>query len=115
VRCELSVDEEVELHEPYATAVFRIVQESLANVAKHAQASQVEVHIERTPTTVTLRVVDNGRGFSPGGPRKPNSLGLMGLRERAQLLNGSISIASQLGQGTRIAVQIPVHEAGATP
>jgi PAS domain S-box-containing protein len=113
VVCTLSVDEEVELHEPYATAVFRIVQEALVNVAKHAQASQVEVHIERTPTEVTLRVADNGRGFSTDGPRKPSSLGLMGLRERALLLKGSINIDSQPGQGTRIDVRIPVHEAGA--
>jgi PAS domain S-box-containing protein len=113
VACRLSVDEDVDLHEPYASAVFRIVQESLVNVAKHAQASQVEVHIERTPDAVLLRVTDNGRGFSPGRPRKPNSLGLMGLQERAQLLKGSISIDSQPGQGTRIDVRIPVREAGA--
>ncbi|UUZ63690.1 PAS domain S-box protein [Polaromonas sp. P1-6] len=113
VACTLSADEEVELHEPYATAVFRIVQESLANVAKHAQASQAEVKIDRTPDAVMLRVRDNGRGFSLAAPRKPNSLGLMGLRERAQLLKGSIDIDSQPGQGTQIDVRIPVREAGA--
>ncbi|UUZ76094.1 PAS domain-containing sensor histidine kinase [Polaromonas sp. P1(28)-13] len=113
VACTLSADEEVELHEPYATAVFRIVQESLANVAKHAQASQAEVKIERTPDAVMLRVRDNGLGFSLAAPRKPNSLGLMGLRERAHLLKGRIDIDSQPGQGTCIDVRIPVHEAGA--
>lgn len=114
VVCTLSADEELELQEPYATAVFRIVQESLANVAKHAQASQVEVKINRTPDAVMLRVRDNGRGFAVTAPRKPHSLGLMGLRERAQLLKGTIDIDSQLGQGTRIDVRIPVHEEGAT-
>lgn len=115
VACTLSVDDEVELHEPYATAVFRIVQESLANVAKHAEASRVEVKIERTPEAVTLHVADNGRGFSPAAPRSPNSLGLLGLRERAQLLKGAVTIDSQPGQGTRIDVRIPVQvqEAGA--
>ncbi|UUZ71978.1 PAS domain-containing sensor histidine kinase [Polaromonas sp. P1(28)-8] len=113
VACTLSVDDEVELHEPYATAVFRIVQESLANVAKHAEASRVEVKIERTVEAVTLRVADNGRGFSLAAPRNPNSLGLLGLRERAQLLKGAVTIDSQPGQGTRIDVRIPIREVGA--
>lgn len=115
VACLLDVEEDVELHEPYATAVFRIVQESLANVAKHADASKVEVSIERIPGAVVLQVRDNGRGFVPDAPRKPYSLGLMGLRERTQLLKGSIRIDSQPGQGTRIDVHIPVPETGAVP
>lgn len=114
VACILTVDEDVELHEPYATAVFRIVQESLANVAKHADASEVTVRIDRIPGSVVLQVRDNGRGFLTDTPRKPYSLGLMGLRERTQLLKGRISIDSQPGQGTRIDVRIPVAETGAT-
>ncbi len=113
VACTLSVDDEVELHEPYATAVFRIVQESLANVAKHAEASHVEVKIERTVEAVILHVADNGRGFSLAAPRNPNSLGLLGLRERAQLLKGVVTIDSQPGQGTRVDVRIPIREVGA--
>jgi PAS domain S-box-containing protein len=113
VACTLKVEEEVELHEPYATAVFRIVQEALANVAKHADASEVEVGIERVPGAVVLQVRDNGRGFVPDAPRKPYSLGLMGLRERTQLLKGNIRIDSRPGQGTRIHVHIPVTETGA--
>ncbi len=110
VACTLTVDEDVELHEPYATAVFRIVQESLANVAKHAAASEVHVRIDRVPGSVVLQVRDNGRGFLTNTPRKPYSLGLMGLRERTQLLKGNIHIDSQPGQGTRIDVRIPVAE-----
>ena len=115
VACALAVNEDVELHEPYATAVFRIVQESLANVAKHAQASRVEVQIDRTATGVMLRVTDNGRGFSPAAPRQPHSLGLMGLRERAQLLKGSMRIESHPGAGTHVHVQIPVLQAQVEP
>jgi PAS domain S-box-containing protein len=115
VACTLKMDEEVELHEPYATAVFRIAQESLANIAKHAGASEVEVCIERMPGAVVLQVRDNGRGFVPDAPRKPYSLGLMGLRERTQLLKGRIHIDSQPGRGTCIDVHIPVAEAGAAP
>ena len=111
VACTLSVADDVELHEPYATAVFRIVQESLANVAKHAQATQVEVQIERSADAVTLRVSDNGIGFVPAAPRQPHSLGLMGLRERAQLLKGNIRIDSQPGAGTHVHVHIPLLEA----
>lgn len=114
VPCTLKVAEDVELHEPYATAVFRIAQESLANVAKHAGASRVEVSIERIPGAVVLQVRDNGRGFVPDAPRKPYSLGLMGLRERTHLLKGRINIDSVPGQGTCIDVHIPVAEPGAS-
>ena len=112
VVCSLSVDEEMALHEPYATAVFRILQEALANVGKHAKASKAAVAFERTDDAVTLVVSDDGQGFSPTGPRKPESLGLMGLRERTRLLKGSMTIDSAPGSGTRIAVRIPVHNKG---
>lgn len=112
VVCTLSVDEALELSEPYATAMFRIVQESLANVAKHAGASEVAVRIEKSRGAVTLAVRDNGCGFSPATPRKPQSLGLLGLRERAHLLKGKIVIESAPGQGTCIRVSIPLAPAG---
>jgi PAS domain S-box-containing protein len=111
VPCKLSVDGELELAEPYATAVFRIVQESLANVAKHAGASQVSVEVECAGDGIVLAVRDDGRGFDTAAPRRPTSLGLMGLRERAQLLGGTIAIDSAPGAGTRIEVRIPVPSA----
>ena len=110
VPCRLDVDEDLELHEPYATAVFRIVQESLVNVAKHAQASEVRVAVARTRGEVVLQVSDNGRGFAPDAPRKPQSLGLAGLRERAQLLRGQVFIESEPGGGTRVEARIPIAE-----
>lgn len=108
VACALQLDEALELHEPYATAVFRIVQESLVNVAKHARAGQVEVGIELAGSEVRLRVHDDGAGFDTGAPRKLNSLGLAGLRERVQMLKGTVSITSAPGQGTTIQARIPV-------
>lgn len=113
VPCKLSVDESLELAlpDPYATAVFRIVQESLANVAKHAAASQVWVCLDRTSDGAMLRVQDNGCGFITSAPRKPQSLGLMGLRERAQLLGGSVAINSVPGQGSCVEVHIPLTRA----
>jgi len=112
VPCEVSVDEDLELEEPYATAVFRIVQESLANVGKHARATEAGVVIARTGQAVMLEVRDNGQGFATAAPRKPHSLGLMGLRERAHLLKGAVAIDSQPGKGTRVQVSIPVQENG---
>jgi PAS domain S-box-containing protein len=101
---------ELELQEPHATAVFRMLQESLTNVARHAQATLVEIALARTDAEVRLSVRDNGRGFAPSDPRKPNSYGLMGLRERAYMLGGDLTIDSASGQGTTIVVWIPVAE-----
>jgi PAS domain S-box-containing protein len=108
VATTLKADEDLELREPYATAVFRIVQESLVNVGKHAAATEVNVSIEQVGDAVELVVQDNGKGFVTSAPRKPQSLGLMGLRERAQLLRGSVSIDSEPGEGTRVSVRIPM-------
>lgn len=115
VSCTLAADEALELREPYATAIFRIVQESLANVAKHAGASAVSVSLERLPGAIMLAVIDNGCGFIVGAPRKPQSLGLMGLRERAMLLKARLSITSAPGHGTRIEVSIPLPDALVLP
>jgi PAS domain S-box-containing protein len=111
VPCELDMDAELELHEPYATAVFRIVQESLANVAKHAQATEARVTIDHRAGEIFLAVADNGRGFDARGQRGLGALGLMGLHERAHLLKGAVSIITGPGEGTRIEVRIPVLQA----
>jgi PAS domain S-box-containing protein len=98
----------LDLPDPYATAVFRVLQESLTNIAKHAQATQVEATLERADATVILTVRDNGRGFTPSAPRKQGSYGLVGLRERAYLLGGDIRIESAPGQGTVVEMRIPI-------
>ena len=102
------MDDELELQEPYATAIFRIVQESLANVAKHANATDVAVMVERGPQDIVLSVQDDGCGFNAAAQRSLGSLGLMGLHERAQLLKGTVTVASAPGEGTRIDVWIPL-------
>jgi PAS domain S-box-containing protein len=112
VPCELVMDEELDLAEPHATAVFRIVQESLANVAKHAGASRVSVQLSRVAGELLLCVRDDGRGFTPEAPRKPSSLGLVGLRERVQLLKGKLWVASEAGHGTTVEVRIPLPQQG---
>lgn len=112
VKCELDMDDELELQEPYATAVFRIVQESLANIGKHAAAGHVRVRVACDGSSLVLSVQDDGIGFQTGGPRKLHSLGLVGLRERAHLLKGEVQITSVPGQGTRVEASIPIRETG---
>jgi PAS domain S-box-containing protein len=113
VPCALDLDESLELQEPYPTAAFRIVQESLANVAKHARADHVEVRVAREAGHLVMQVRDDGVGFDPQAARKPESLGLMGVRERAQLLEGTVRIESSPGAGTCVHVQIPLPKAPA--
>ena len=112
IPCELAVSNaELELPSAHATAVFRIIQESLANVGKHARASRVKVAIECNGSELMLSIRDNGAGFSLQNPRKPNSYGLLGLRERASLLGGKASITSAPGEGTHIEVRLPLTPA----
>jgi PAS domain S-box-containing protein len=111
VRCELSVNsEELELPDLQATAVFRAVQESLTNIAKHARASRVDVRIDREDSTLAVRVRDDGVGFATEASRKPNSFGLLGLRERAALLGGEAKVTSAPGRGTQVEVRFPVEQ-----
>ena len=112
VACELAVVRKLDLADPHATTVFRALQESLTNIAKHAAASRVEVTLERDADSVVLTVRDNGRGFASGAPRKPESFGLLGLRERVSLLGGEVSVESAPGRGTSIEVRLPLERAG---
>jgi PAS domain S-box-containing protein len=112
VACEVAFSQpEFPLTDTQATAVFRIVQEALTNVARHAKATQVEVTIDAIDTEITVTVSDNGAGFVAGSPAKPNSYGLLGLRERAYLLGGECRIASTPGKGTEIEVRLPLAAA----
>jgi signal transduction histidine kinase len=92
---------------PLETALFRIVQEALANVAKHAQARRVEVTMTRDREGVTLRVADDGRGFDPQAPRPGTHLGLWSMRERVEQLGGQFEVESAPGQGTKLTITIP--------
>src|SRR5439155_686513 len=109
VRCELAAgDGELDLPDLQATAVFRTVQESLTNIAKHARASRVDVAIEHRDSELAISVRDDGVGFSPQDSRKPNSYGLLGLRERAALLGGEARVTSAPGRGTHVEVRFPI-------
>ena len=110
IPCELAMEQGLELREPYATTVFRVLQESLTNIARHASATQVEVTLQRERDKVVLEVSDNGVGFSTAAPRKSASFGLMGVRERAALLGGEVTIESAPGAGTRVELRLEVRE-----
>lgn len=91
-----------------ATALFRIFQEALTNVARHAQATQVEVTLQSLGDHLMLKICDNGRGIQPNELRNGRSLGLVSMRERVQLLAGEISIQGRPGQGTVVNVNVPL-------
>jgi PAS domain S-box-containing protein len=91
-----------------STAIFRIFQESLTNVARHAQAARVEARLELGAQHLTFQVHDNGRGFDPLEAKSRRSLGLVGMQERALLLNGDLKIEGVPGAGTTMTLRIPL-------
>lgn len=110
IPCELQVTAAtVDLDDHRATAVFRVVQESLTNVARHARASRVKVSLQRMERYYQLEVHDNGCGFDPDCPSK-KTLGLVGMRERILMLGGELSIASTPAQGTSLEARIPIRK-----
>jgi signal transduction histidine kinase len=116
IRCDLSVAEgDLGLAMPEATAVFRIVQESLTNIAKHAKATRADITIALDGDLLVVRIEDDGIGFSPDAPRKPQSFGLFGLRERASLIKADVVITSAPGAGTSIELRLPREAAVASP
>jgi signal transduction histidine kinase len=108
IQCEVNIDESaMKLGENYAIAMFRIVQESLTNVAKHAKADHVDITLERSTNNYILKIRDNGIGFDIS-TKKTASLGLVGIQERALALGGVVSINSRPGRGTEILVRLPL-------
>lgn len=92
------------------TAVFRIVQEALTNVAKHAQASKVSIVMRRQTGQLIVEVRDNGVGLKEDDRYKGDSFGLIGMHERAQYLGGWVSIVGQQGEGTCLTLHIPLED-----
>jgi len=115
VTCHLRIDDvSATLDAQQTVMVFRIVQESLANVARHAGASRVDVTFERHGGDCVLTVRDDGRGFD-AAQRPHRALGLVGLKERAQMLGGQLDIRSRPGAGTVISVAFPTVAADPRP
>lgn len=101
--------------EPYIEVmIFRALQELMSNSARHSQASQIKVQINLDDTLVKVSVDDNGKGFEPEAAAESGGLGLKLIKDRVEMLGGSLEVDSVIGQGTRITFQIPVAK-NATP
>jgi signal transduction histidine kinase len=108
VPCEVKVSGSFDvLTDAHRTCIYRVVQEALTNCARHAKASNVVVSVSSEDGTVTLTVRDDGLGFQPPTNSR-GGLGLLGMRERVQALEGNLEITSQVGGGTTVQVHIPV-------
>lgn len=109
IACELLADEaELRLDDQASTTIFRIVQEALTNVARHAQATRVTLTLYRSNDELLITIRDDGRGIHEADMEKAESLGLVGMRERVWGLKGEISINADDGPGTRIDIVLPV-------
>ena len=95
------------LSPPVEQCVYRITQESLANVDRHANARRLSVQLEQANRHLTLTITDDGQGFAPDDVNTENHLGLKGMKERAAMAGGKLAVTSQPGQGTTICLTIP--------
>ena len=99
---------EIELHSDQATAIFRISQEALTNIAKHAEATRVRMELLCTKSSLRLKITDNGKGMNPKDRFKPQSFGIRGMTERAHSLGGNLTIEPAPRGGNRVAVILPL-------
>jgi signal transduction histidine kinase len=112
IQVSLSAFSEVEdMNGDKSTALYRVAQEALTNVARHAHASRVEVKIEKLDGEITMRIRDNGKGFQEGRAlhaKTGNRLGLLGMKERLEMVGGKFAVTSSPGKGTVVLVRIPL-------
>lgn len=111
IKCKfVSNLEEVELDQDRSTAMFRILQETLTNVFRHAKAAEVKVDMEAGQDHLLMKVADNGIGIRERDVLNPKSFGLLGMRERAHLFGGGVDIKGEHGKGTTVTVKIPLSK-----
>ena len=111
IACKLKLsDEDIPLDNDRATAVFRIIQESLTNVIRHAKASEITLKLEKKDDVLKIRISDNGIGIAQDGMEKARAFGIAGMRERVRLLDGTLTIRSHPGHGVQIMVNIPLKD-----
>jgi signal transduction histidine kinase len=107
IACSFSCNEkEIDLSADHATALFRIFQEALTNIAKHAGATRVTVSLQRQPSQIVLKIADNGAGMLAADRIKPGSFGLRGMSERARALGGTMALSGAPGGGTIVTIKI---------
>jgi len=116
IRCRFTSSlEKVALDAEDSTVLFRILQETLTNVARHASAAQVEVSLDEEQGYVRLRVQDNGRGITESELNGSKSFGLLGMRERVLLRSGSFHIQGTPGRGTTVVIKLPLVKGQEAP
>ena len=108
IKCRLDLPQEnIEINPERATAIFRILQESLTNVVRHAAASEVKIRLQEKDRELTLLVQDNGKGMRMDKLFRSRSLGILGMHERALVFGGEVIIEATPGKGTTVLVRIP--------
>ncbi|MBI2857822.1 MAG: ATP-binding protein, partial [Chloroflexi bacterium] len=95
---------------------FRVIQEAVNNIARHARAKEAEIVLRFKKTSISVSVSDDGSGFDVDeairSKERPRGLGLLGMKERVELVNGTLEMASRIGGGTQISIEIPLETKG---
>lgn len=111
IQCAFETDkDDIQIPTDHATALFRIVQEALTNISKHAHAAQVVIRLTHKRGYAQLEIVDNGRGLTPEDALKPKSFGIRGMRERANALGCDFLIEGEKDKGTRLAITLSIQD-----
>jgi len=112
IQLRISSSGDLQLDTTLSTCVFRVYQEALTNIARHANATKVDIIFKQKGDNVTLTIKDNGRGFDLNEVKSKKSFGLIGMRERALLFNGELHIESSKSNGTVIRLKVPFIQKG---
>jgi len=111
IKCKVNLSlEDIILKQDLATAIFRIFQETLTNIARHANATKVKVSLQKKDGNLELEIKDNGKGITEKQISDPKSFGLIGIRERIYHWRGEIKITGTKDKGTTVSVNIPLHK-----
>ncbi len=115
ITCDLRLRGDVDgLGEAINITIYRLIQECLTNVLRHAQATRAQIEVQRDEAVLRVTVSDNGKGLSPRGDSENERFGLMGMRERVQALGGEFALQSQPGAGLTVVAAIPIQQMAAT-
>ncbi len=110
ITCKYSLpQEDLHLNNDVETAVFRLLQEALTNAARHSFAKRVSIFLKKRGADLIMEITDNGQGISPSQIDNPDSLGLLGMRERVTLLGGTLEIHGEKDKGTNVKIKIPLN------